>query len=77
MKQPKALKIVLKKVKSSAIQAVGYHEPSKTLRIKFTGGAVHEYPNVDADTHAALMGADSIGKHFNQNLRGLGSTKIS
>ena len=74
MKQPK---IALKKVKSSAIQAVGYHAPSQTLRIQFTGGAVHEYPNVDANTHAALVGAESIGKHFNQNLRGLESRKVS
>ncbi len=60
----------LKPVKSSNIAAVGYDPDDQTLHVKFKeSGAVYTYADVPADDHEALMGADSIGKHFHANIR--------
>jgi hypothetical protein len=59
----------MKPVQSSAIRSIGHHQESNTLRIEFNSGHVYEYPNVTADEHQALIGAQSIGAHFVTNLR--------
>lgn len=56
---------------SSTIRAVGYDEPTETLRVQFVSGAVYDYAAVPAAVHTALMGASSIGSHFGQNIRTL------
>jgi len=55
-------------VKSSNVASVGYDEPTKTMEIKFKSGGVYQYSGVEPQTHADLMGAESIGKFVSQNI---------
>lgn len=56
--------IELKPVESSQIKAVGYDESTQTLAVQFKhgAGAIYHYHGVDAETHAAFIGAESLGK---------------
>lgn len=62
------------KVVSSQIASIGYEAEKKVLEVEFVGrggvaGSIYHYVDVEPEVHAALMGAESIGKYFNQNLR--------
>ncbi len=56
-------------VKSSTISHVGYDKESSTLTIRFTHGGTYEYPGVPEADYNALLGAESIGKHFHSSIR--------
>ena len=56
-------------VKSSNIAKIGHDPATKTLRVEFRNGSVYSYHDVDADKHAALMKADSVGSHFNEHIK--------
>ena len=56
-------------VTSSNIASIGYDEKSQTLEISFKSGATYAYSRVPASEHAALMAADSHGKHFNAYIK--------
>jgi hypothetical protein len=59
----------LEPVQSSNIAAIG-HDPEKNqLVVQFKSGATHAYEGVSAEDHAALIGAESVGKHFHANIR--------
>lgn len=61
----------MKPVKSSNVESVGYDSETKTLGVKFKNNPkVYEYPGVPADTHAALMAAESVGSYFARNIKG-------
>ena len=60
----------MKPVESSNIAEIGYDSAAKALRIKFKNGGTHEYADVPADAHKALMDAESVGSHFHRNIRG-------
>ena len=62
----------MKSVKSSNIDAIGYDVDTKTLHVAFKNGTRYTYGDVDADKHAALMKADTIGGHFNAHIKGGG-----
>ena len=55
-------------VKSSKMRAIGYDPESQELHVQFHNGT-YIYPNVSANQHAALMNADSHGKHFHKHIR--------
>jgi len=55
-------------VKSSNVDSVGYEEGTKTLEVGFKSGGVYQYAGVEPQTHADLMGAESIGGFVNQNI---------
>jgi len=55
-------------VKSSNVDSVGYDEGTKMLEIQFKSGAIYQYAGVEPQTHADLMGAESVGKFVNQNI---------
>lgn len=64
----------MKPVVSSNIQAIGYDEARKTLRIQFKDGggnpgSLYEYPGVPKETHSALMTAPSIGSFFASTIK--------
>jgi hypothetical protein len=65
----KPIKIKLTKVESAAVHSVGHHPATQTLRIKFQSGHIGDYAGVSAEKHAALLAADSIGKHFHEHIR--------
>lgn len=61
--------IELTPVTSSNIDAVGYHEDTRTLHVRFTSGATYQYHDVAPEEHEALIHAKSVGSHFAQNIR--------
>jgi hypothetical protein len=62
--------IALTPVVSNQVAAVGYDPETQTLAVQFTSGtATYCYPNVSPETHAAFIGADSIGKFFGQHIK--------
>lgn len=56
-------------VKSSNIEAIGYDEHTKTLKIKFKSGGTHSYADVPKLDYERLLSAQSIGKYFHANIR--------
>lgn len=62
-------------VVSSQIHSIGYSPETLTLEVQFKGkgdapGPVYRYSDVQPEAHAALIGAESVGRHFGQNIRG-------
>lgn len=62
------------KVVSSQIASIGYQAENKLLEVEFVGkagapGSVYLYHEIEPETHAELMAAESVGKYFNQHLR--------
>ncbi|MFB2768721.1 KTSC domain-containing protein [Pelatocladus sp. BLCC-F211] len=55
---------------SSMATAVGYNDDKNILQVEFHNGAVYQYSDIDQDTWQDLQQADSIGKFFNENVRG-------
>jgi hypothetical protein len=60
-------------VESSQVDRVGYDEPTKTLAVQFKHGAkaIYHYPNVEPETHAAFMAAESKGVFFREHIKAL------
>lgn len=62
-------------VTSSFITHVGHDPATNTLEIKFKNGTVERHDGVTAEDHQRFLLAPSLGKHWNQHLKGKG-TKI-
>lgn len=63
--------ITLKPVQSSNVQAVGYDPQARRLAVQFKGsGGIYHYDGVEQSDHDKLIGAESIGSHFSQHIRG-------
>lgn len=60
----------LQPVSSSALAAVGYDAAVRVLIVQTRSGHRYTYSDVTAEEHAALLGADSIGKHWLAVFRG-------
>lgn len=64
-------------VTSSQIASVGYDANTKTLEIEFKSfnpnmtGGVYQYTDVPAEAHAALIGSESIGRAFKNQIKGV------
>ncbi len=71
--------IALTAVNSSQVRAIGYDPATKTLAVQFTrgAGAVYHYPNVEPETHAAFVGAESIGTFFGKHIKPLAFEKFA
>lgn len=59
----------MKPVKSSNIKAIGYNPLDRTLRVEFIGSGIYNFHDVSPQEHAALMAAESHGKHFQTYIR--------
>lgn len=57
-------------VTSSAISAIGYDPESQVLHVEMPNGHVYTYDGVSPSAHAALIGAESIGRHFGTEIKG-------
>lgn len=70
--------IVLTPVTSNQVKAIGYDESTKTLAVTFNRGpgSIYHYPNVEPETHAAFVNAESIGKFFGQHIKALPFVKF-
>jgi hypothetical protein len=60
----------MQEVKSSMISAIGYDEEARTLHVQFPGGRRYEYGGVSPTKHKEFLGAQSVGKHFIEHIRG-------
>ncbi len=49
-------------VESSNVEAIGYDEPSQTIRVRFKGGKAYDYPEQTPADWAALQVATSKGR---------------
>lgn len=69
--------IALQPVDSGQVKAVGYDAATQTLAVQFRHGkqAIYHYPGVAPETHAAFIGAESLGSFFRDNLKALPFTK--
>lgn len=56
-------------VTSSSIVSVGYDDATQQLEVEFANGGIYQYADVPASAHAALVAAQSIGKHFAKHIR--------
>lgn len=61
----------MKSVKSSNIHSIGYDPEKRVLAVRFgaADGDVWHYEGVSPEQHAALISAESVGKHFHSNIR--------
>lgn len=55
-------------VESSQIESVAWD--SDTLFIRFHGGNVYSYEDVEEEEYKALLNAESVGKHFSKYIKG-------
>jgi hypothetical protein len=55
-------------VSSSVIEAIGYE--NGILRVAFHSGRVYDHPGVPIWIFMELLGADSKGRYYSQNIRG-------
>lgn len=62
--------LMLQKVESSNIAAVGYDDESEILYVEFKSGFTYKYFNVPYYVYTELMDADSCGKYLNQYVKG-------
>ena len=57
------------RVASSVIAEVRYDDDRELLEVLFHNGRVYRYLDVPAAEFQALIGADSVGRYFNQEIR--------
>ena len=56
-------------VDSSTIKSINYDYDSKILLIEFNGNAKYEYKDVPEGVYLRFKYSDSLGKHFNENIK--------
>lgn len=59
----------MQEVKSSTITHVGYDADTAVLTVRFRSGGVYAYSGVPEQAHKDLMASESVGKHFQANVR--------
>jgi len=60
---------------SSLIKSIGYDAANRTLEVEFVKGGVYQYSDVPPAAYDELMAAQSIGKHYGENIRGVYASK--
>ena len=58
----------LRKVESSNISQVGFHDNS--IFVEFKNGTTYEYLETSKEDYSNLVGAKSVGKHLNTEIKG-------
>jgi hypothetical protein len=57
-------------VKSSNVEAIDYSKADDVLKIWFKNGSLYKYVNVEIATYIAMIKSDSIGKYYNNFIKG-------
>ncbi len=65
-----ARKIPLSPVKSSLFTAVGYDADRRILALQYGHGPIYHMADVSAVNAAHFLSAESLGGHFNKNMKG-------
>ena len=55
--------------KSSNIERIGYSLEGRILFVEFLGGSKYFYNDISIAVYDNLKGAESVGKHFNANIK--------
>lgn len=63
--------IVTKQVVSSAIKQLAYDLDRRVLTITFTSGNEYDYENFEQDTFERFYKAKSVGRFYNEQIKGL------
>lgn len=58
-------------LRSSMIAAAGYDPDTRTLEIEFTSGRTYTHPGVPPHVYENLLAAESPGRYYNQNIKGV------
>jgi hypothetical protein len=58
-------------VESRLVATAGYHDASSTMELEFVDGGVYRYLVVPRSVFDALLAADSIGRFFQEHIRGV------
>ncbi|MEA5572503.1 KTSC domain-containing protein [Calothrix sp. UHCC 0171] len=62
--------IAMLPINSSMANAVGYDADMSVLQIEFRNGAVYQYAGVEPEVWQDLHDTNSVGKYFNNEIRG-------
>jgi KTSC domain len=62
--------IAMLPVDSSCATSVGYDSEEQILQVEFQNGAIYQYSGVEEDTWKDLHSTDSVGRFFNQQIKG-------
>lgn len=57
-------------VSSSLLNSVGYDPDEQILEVELQDGKVYQYIDVPEETYHGLVEADSLGRYFNNYVRG-------
>lgn len=57
-------------VSSSLLNSVGYDPDEQVLEVELQDGNIYQYTDVPEETYHGLMDADSLGRYFNNHVRG-------
>lgn len=63
--------LLTKGKKSSRILKMSYIKSKKLLIITFNSGATYEYYDVPTEVTDGIIQADSLGKYFDKNIKGI------
>lgn len=63
--------LLTKGKKSSRILKMSYIKSKKLLTITFNSGATYEYHDVPTEVIDGITQADSLGKYFDKNIKGI------
>ena len=56
-------------VRSSTVAKVGYNPETSELLVEFSSGAQYRYEAVEKEVYDSLLGAESVGKFLNSNIK--------
>ncbi len=65
-----ALPVAMLPVNSSMANAIGYKESDRILQVEFHNGAIYQYAGVEPEIWQELHETNSIGRYFNNQIRG-------
>jgi len=57
-------------VASSLIAAIEYDAETQELIVHWVKGGQYAYQNVPKEVHDAFVASDSVGRYYNQNIKG-------
>ena len=60
-----------RQLRSSLIVRANYDPETETLSLQFTNGQVYTYDGVPISVYTGLLEADSPGRYYHQNIRGV------
>jgi hypothetical protein len=55
---------------SKIVKSVAYDAPTLRMEVALTTGPVYQYVGVTPERHRAFVTAESLGQHFNKEIRG-------